>query len=145
MKLTEILQLLHQMQKGTTKLLFEAQVSESDMIRKAVAKADLALGNAASLVRQQLSGTQRTDRTFADAKKNGRSGLAASQRSDRTPEKGVAAAGYAISTQEKEPALQAASVPVEDAAVEHEELVDLRLRDWRYLDVIQHPADRPNG
>jgi len=55
MKLAEILESLHRMQKETTKLLFEIPVNDNGLIRGAVAEADLTLGNAAAAVRRHLS------------------------------------------------------------------------------------------
>ena len=79
MKLTEILESLHRMQKESTKLLFELSVSENAVVRQAVANADLALGNAASVVRRNLCGAGPVALTRAEAKEDAREAVAASR------------------------------------------------------------------
>jgi hypothetical protein len=144
MKLSEVLRLLHQMQKDTTRLLFEVPVNESEMIRKAVAKADLALGNAASLVRQRLSGTQAINGTCAAAGRDDRFGKPSSQKSTRVPEESTTALQQSASSNGKESAAQVVSVSPEDAVPDDEHTAHLGQSSWEYLDTIQHPEDRPN-
>jgi hypothetical protein len=142
MKLPEILRTLHQMQKDTSHLLFEAAVNEDEMLRKVVAKADLALGNAASLVRQQLCGVQGSSGTSLAPEPEGRHGKAISQRSARVPDKIVAASEFAVASKAKEPELEVASGVPEDALPDDEYVVHLREGNWDYLDTVHHPDDR---
>ena len=143
MKLAEVLRVLHQMHKETTRLLFEGSVSESEVIRKAVAKADLALGNAASLVRQHLVGPHATGRTGDDAQQESRPGKAFSQKSPHVPEKHTAVPQCAAPSNGTESATEAAGVPAEDGLPDEEYTVQVGRSSWEYLDSIQHPDDRP--
>jgi cell division septum initiation protein DivIVA len=144
MKLPEILRALHQMQKDTSRLLFEAAVNENEMLRKAVAKADLALGNAASLVRQNLCGVKGGNETSVAAGQNGRYGKATSQQSARVLEKTEAAREFIVASKSNEPELEVASGVSEDALPDHEYAVHLPQTNWEYLDTVQHPDDRLN-
>jgi hypothetical protein len=144
MKLSEVLRVLHQMQKDTTRLLFEVSVNESETIHKAVAKADLALGNAASLVRQRLSGTQGINGTCAAAGQGGRFGKPSSQKSTPVLEKSAAALQLSASSNGKESAAQVVSVSPEDTVPDDEHRERSGQSSWEYLDTIQHPGDRPN-
>jgi hypothetical protein len=144
MKLAEILRVLHQMHKDTTHLLFETPVSESEAIRSAVAKADLALGNAASLVRQRLSGSQGNSPSHADVRRGGHNGKAAPQKSTPTAEKRIAFSHCADSDNGKEPPTQIVSSSAEDGLPDDEYTLQLQHNSWDYLDSIQHPSDRPN-
>ena len=139
MKLAEILQSLHQMQKETTRLLFEVPVNESEVLRKAVTRADLALGNAASAVRQQVSGTPET---VAEIGRERRSVVAAPRKPTRPAEAYAAASQPAVSNGTKQ-SLGQDRVSLDEELLDNEDLIHLRHRDWGYLDVIQHPDDRP--
>jgi len=144
MRLADVLRVLHQIHKDTTRLLFEAPVNESEAIRSAVAKADLALGNAVSLVRESLSRSQGVNPACAEVKRNGQNGTAASQTSTRIPGKKVASCQGIGSSNIKEPATQAASALPEDGLPDDEYTVKLEQSSWEYLDTIEHPSDRPN-
>jgi hypothetical protein len=142
MKFNEILQALHRMQKDTSRLLFEASVSESEMIRKAVAKADLALGNAASLVRQQLSGAHGTNGNAADITHNGGFAKASSQRSAYVPGKRPAALRPALASTANESAVQVAAGMTEDALPDDEYAIHLPPRNWESAETVQNPDER---
>ncbi|HXJ95490.1 MAG TPA: hypothetical protein VMT20_21825 [Terriglobia bacterium] len=142
MKINEILQALHRMQKDTSRLLFEASVSESETIRKAVAKADLALGNAASLVRQELSGTHRPNGNAAGVAHNGSFAKASSQRSVPVAGKQAPAPRLVLASQENESAvLVAAGVP-EDPLPDDEYAIHLPPRNWESSETFPNPDDR---
>ena len=84
MNLPEILQSLHRMQKETIGLLLEVQVSESEEIRMAVTKVDLALDNAAGIVRQHVLGS--LSAAGAPARTGRRRGAAASSEAVSVPQ-----------------------------------------------------------
>jgi hypothetical protein len=143
MKLAEVLRLLHQTHKETTRLLFDASVNESEAIRSAVAKADLALGNAASLVRQRLAGTQGINAICADPKQAGHNGKA--QKSTCISQKRVASSQATVSANGNESATRAvAGVTPEDGLPDDEYAIQLAQNSWEYLDTIEHPSDRPS-
>jgi len=144
MKLVEVLRVLHQTHKDTTRLLFEASVNEREAIRGAVAKADLALGNAASLVRQHLAGNPGINRTCADANQNGHNGKPSSQKSTRVQQKRVESSHPVASSTCTEPGSLAANALPEAGLPDDEYAVQLGQNSWDYLDTIEHPCDRPN-
>ncbi len=140
MKLTEILQALHRMQKDTSRLLFEASIGESEMIRKAVAKADLALGNAASLVRQQLSGAYGPNGSAAGViTHNGGFGKVSSQRSLPVSEKRAAPPRPALACKGNESPVQVAAGLPEDALPDDEYAIHLPPKNWELLDAVEQP------
>ena len=138
MNLPEVLQHLHRMQKETARLLSEAPVTDSEEIRAAVTKVDLALDNAASMVRQRVLGSSSTDGTPARSRRNRRRGTAVSPKAVGAAESGLFASGPATSTQTNESPVQAVSV----AAVADEGGADVQQSAWDYLETIQHPDDR---
>jgi hypothetical protein len=140
MKLIEILQALHRMQKETSRLLFEASVSESEMIRKAVAKADLALGNAATLVRQELSGAHGPNRNGITH--NGAVAKASSQRTTPVLQKRSPAPRLVLASQGNESPVQVAAGMPEDALPDDEYAVHLPPRNWESSETLQNPDDR---
>ena len=142
MKLTEILQALHRMQKDTSRLLFDATVSEDEMVRKAVAKADLALGNAASLVRQQISGAHGPNGNGAGITRNGGFAKASSQRSIPVPERRAPAPRLVLTSQGSESAVQVAAGIPEDALPDDEYAVHLPPRNWESPETFPNPDDR---
>jgi len=142
MKFTEILQELHRMQKDTSRLLFEAPVNESETIRKAVAKADLALGNAASLVRQQLCGGQGSNGACSIVGQGGRDGKASSQKITRTSEKTPGTPRCVVARGVQEPELPPASGSPEDVLPDDEYAVHLGPGSREFLNIVQHPDDR---
>lgn len=142
MKPTEILQALHRMQKETSHLLFEATVSENEMVRKAVAKADLALGNAASLVRQQLSRAHGPKGNGATVTHNGSVAKAASYASAPAPGKRSPSPRLVLASQGNGSAVQVATGSPEDELRDNEYPVHLPPRNWDYADTFQNPDER---
>ena len=142
MKLAEVLRRLHQTHKETTRLLFESSVAESEAIRSAVAKADLALGNAASLIRDHLARTQGINATCANPKR-GHNGEA--QKPTHMPQKRVAFSQATAAPNGNESAAQTASVTPEDGLPDDEYTVKMGQNSWEYLDTIEHPDDRTHA
>ena len=142
MKLTEILQALHRMQKDTSRLLFEASVSENEMVRKAVAKADLALGNAASLVRQELSGAHGASGSAAGIPHNGGFAKGSSQRPAIVHGKQVPAPRLVLASQGNKSDVPVAAGLPEDALPDEEYAVHLPPRNWESSEMLGNPDDR---
>ena len=142
MKFTEILQALHRMQKETSRLLFEAAVSENEMVRKAVAKADLALGNAASLVRQELSGARGPNGNGAGITHSGVFVKASSQRPTPVPAKRAPAPRLVLASQPNESAVHVAAGMPEDALPDDEYAVHLPPKNWESPETLQNPDDQ---
>jgi hypothetical protein len=126
MKLAEILESLHRMQKETTKLLFEIPVNDNALIRGAVAEADLTLGNAATAVRRHLSRNRIACLTPAEIREDARETRAAFRRAVPPATNGFPAQG---------------SVSPDDELSDGEDLAYLGQRDRDYLDTIRHPDD----
>lgn len=125
MKLAEILESLHRMQKETSKLLFEVPVNDNALIRGAVAEADLTLGNAATAVRRHLSRSRITGLTPAQIRQDARETRAAFRPAVPPATKQLLAHG---------------SVSPADELMDGKDLAYLGQRD-RDLDTIRHPED----
>jgi hypothetical protein len=126
------------MQKDTSRLLFEATVSESEMIRKAVAKADLALGNAASLVRQEISGVRAPNGSAVGITPNGGFAQASSSRSTLAPEKRPPAPRLVLASKANETPVQVAAGLPEDALPDDEYSVHLPPRNWESSEMLEN-------
>lgn len=126
MKLAEILESLHRMQKETSKLLFEVPVNDNALIRGAVAEADLTLGNAATAVRRQLSRNRIICLTPAEIREDARETRAVSRPAVPPATKQLLAHG---------------SVSPADELPDGENLAYLGQRERDYLGTIRHPDD----